>query len=95
MTSLPPPAFLVSFDISTQDTVTAKRNLSKYGSLDTTFTSTREAKFVNILVDAIEAGDIEAFTGAVFEFDQVTKLDNWKTSILLKIKKGIDSEVIL
>lgn len=78
-----------------QDTVTAKRNLTKYGSLDTTFTSTREAKFVNVLVDAIESGDLETFTAAVFEFDQVTKLDNWKTSILLKIKRGIDSEPVL
>ncbi|PCH33695.1 vesicular-fusion protein SEC17 [Wolfiporia cocos MD-104 SS10] len=74
------------------DTVTAKRNLNKYSSLDTTFSSTREAKFVNILVDAIEAGDQEAFTGAVFEYDQVMKLDNWKTNILLKIKKGIAEE---
>lgn len=75
--------------------MTAKRNLTKYGSLDTTFTSTREAKFVNVLVDAIESGDSEMFTAAVFEFDQVTKLDNWKTSILLKIKRGIDAEPIL
>lgn len=75
--------------------MTAKRNLTKYGSLDTTFTSTREAKFVNVLVDAIESGDMETFTAAVFEFDQVTKLDNWKTSILLKIKRGIDSEPVL
>ncbi len=78
-----------------QDTVTAKRNLSKYGSLDTTFTSTREAKFVNLLVDAIEGGDMQAFTDVVGEFDQVTKLDNWKTSLLLKIKKSIDEDTIL
>ncbi|KAI0788476.1 TPR-like protein [Abortiporus biennis] len=77
------------------DPITAKRNLNKYSSLDTTFSSTREAKFVNILIDAIEAGDEEAFTGAVFEFDQVTKLDNWKTNILLKIKRGIQDEPVL
>lgn len=81
--------------LAMKDTVTAKRNLSKYGSLDTTFPSTREAKFVSILADAVEGGDVETFTGAVFEFDQVTKLDNWKTSILLKVKKGIDEEGIL
>ncbi|KAI0932119.1 vesicular-fusion protein S17 [Taiwanofungus camphoratus] len=74
------------------DTVTAKRNLTKYSNLDTTFSSTREAKFVNVLVDAVEAGDQEAFTAAVFEYDQVTKLDNWKTSILLKIKRDIQEE---
>lgn len=66
--------------------------MGKYTSLDTTFASTREAKFINILTDAIEAGDVEMFTGAVFEFDQVTKLDNWKTNILLKVKRGIQDE---
>jgi alpha-soluble NSF attachment protein len=64
----------------------------KYGTQDTTFSSTREAKFVNALVDAVEAGDEESFTGAVVEFDQVTKLDNWKTGILLKIKRSIQEE---
>lgn len=75
-----------------QDPVTAKRNLTKYSALDTTFSSTREAKFINVLIEAIEAGDPEMFTGAVYEFDQVTKLDNWKTNILLKIKRGIQDE---
>jgi alpha-soluble NSF attachment protein len=37
----------------------------------------------------VEAGDVEAFTGAVFEFDQIMKLDNWKTNILLTIKRSI------
>lgn len=38
---------------------------------------------------AVEAYDAEAFTNAVIEFDSITKLDAWKTSILLKIKNGI------
>lgn len=78
--------------VHVQDSVTAKRNLTKYSSLDTTFSSTREAKFVNILIDAMEGGDQEMFTAAVYEFDQVMKLDNWKTNILLKIKRGINEE---
>ncbi|KAA1471538.1 TPR-like protein [Dentipellis sp. KUC8613] len=81
--------------LAMQDTVTAKRNLSRYGTLDTTFSSTREAKFIGALVEAVEAGDPEMYTGAVVEFDQVTKLDNWKTAILLKIKKGIQDEPTL
>lgn len=77
-----------------QDTVTSKRNLTKYSSLDTTFSSTREAKFINIITEAIEAGDVETFTGAVFEYDQVMRLDNWKTSILSKIKKNMQTDDI-
>ncbi|KAK7694731.1 vesicular-fusion protein S17 [Cerrena zonata] len=78
------------------DPITAKRNMQKYSALDTTFSSTREFKFVIVLIDAVEAGDQEAYTGAVYEYDQVTKLDNWKTNILLKIKKSIaeDEDVL-
>jgi alpha-soluble NSF attachment protein len=75
--------------------VTVRRNLVKYGNQDTTFSSTREAKFLNALLEAAEAGDQESFTGAVVEFDQVTKLDNWKTGMLLKIKRGIQEEPTL
>lgn len=51
--------------------MTARRNMGKYGQQDVTFPSTREAKFVNSLTEAAEAGDREAFTAAVFEYDQV------------------------
>ncbi|KAG5638664.1 vesicular-fusion protein S17 [Sphagnurus paluster] len=78
--------------LAMNDTVTTRRNLSKYGNQDATFPSTREAKFLSALLEAVEAGDQEAFTGAVVEFDQVSKLDNWKTAMLLKIKRGIQDE---
>lgn len=45
--------------------------MAKYGQQDVTFPSTREAKFVNSLTEAVDAGDKEAFTAAVFEYDQV------------------------
>ena len=68
------------------------RNLNRYNTQDTAFSSTREAKFVRALIDAVDLGDPEAYTGAVVEFDQVMKLDNWKTAILLKVKRGIQEE---
>jgi alpha-soluble NSF attachment protein len=57
--------------------------------LDNSFLSTREAKFIVALLEALEQGEEETFTNVVFEYDQITKLDNWKTAILLKIKRGI------
>jgi len=66
--------------------------MQKYSNQDVSFNSTREAKFANALIEASEGGDLEAFTGAVYEFDQVTKLDNWKTNILLKIKRSFQEE---
>lgn len=47
---------------------------------------------MNAITEAVEGGDQEAFTAAVVEFDQVTKLDNWKTGMLLKIKRAIQEE---
>ncbi|KAF8523074.1 vesicular-fusion protein SEC17 [Hysterangium stoloniferum] len=78
--------------LAMRDPITAKRNLGQYSTKDVTFPTTREAKFVNSLIDAIEKGDLAAYTAAVVEFDQVMRLDNWKTSILLKIKKTIDED---
>jgi alpha-soluble NSF attachment protein len=66
--------------------------MQRYATLDTTFASTREAKFINILTEAMENGDQETFTGAVVEFDQVMRLDNWKTGMLLKVKRAIQEE---
>ncbi|KAF8898792.1 vesicular-fusion protein SEC17 [Infundibulicybe gibba] len=79
--------------LAMNDTVSAKRNMAKYATQDMAFSSTRESKFVHALIQAVEAGDQEAFTAAVVEFDQVTKLDNWKTSMLLKIKRTINDEI--
>lgn len=43
----------------------------------------------------MEEHDQEAFTAAVVEYDQVMKLDNWKTAILLKIKRKVGEESVL
>jgi len=73
-----------------QDIVTVKRNLLKYGNQDSTFPSTREAKFATTMAEAVEAGDQDMFTASVGDYDSVTRLDNWKTAILLKIKRNLE-----
>ncbi|KAH8835300.1 soluble NSF attachment protein [Flagelloscypha sp. PMI_526] len=77
--------------LAMRDEVTAKRNLARYSQQDTTFASTREAKFVNVLSECVQQGDVEGFVGAIAEYDQISKLDNWKTNILLHIKRDIQS----
>lgn len=52
----------------------------------------RELQLIQALVQAIEDGDVEAFSQAVATFDQVASLDDWKTHVLLEIKKTIDAE---
>ncbi len=36
------------------------------------------------LADALDEGDVEAFTNAVAEFDSLTRLDAWKTTLLVR-----------
>lgn len=72
-----------------QDIVKARRQASIYTSKDVTFSSTREYKFLMAIIDARESEDEQALTDAALEFDNVVKLDNWKTKILLDIKTRI------
>lgn len=66
--------------------------MQKYESLDPAFMTTREAKFLSALIEAVEGGDLQGFATACRDYDQIMKLDNWKTTILLKVKKTIDEE---
>ncbi|KAL4062623.1 soluble NSF attachment protein [Scleroderma yunnanense] len=78
--------------LAMNDLITAKRNIQKYMTQDVTFSSTREYKFIDAIIKAIEADDQEEFTGSLVEFDKITKLDNWKINVLLKIKRSINEE---
>lgn len=78
--------------LATADVVSTKRALEQYTTQDPTFAGTREAKFVESITDAFDGGDSEAFTDAVAEYDRLTKLDAWKTGVLLAIKRQIAEE---
>jgi alpha-soluble NSF attachment protein len=77
---------------SLQDLVTCSRLLTTFAQKDVTFPSTREYQLAAAVMDACEQGDVEAFTQSVYDYDRVTKLDNSKTGILLRIKKGLEME---
>jgi alpha-soluble NSF attachment protein len=71
------------------DVVGSKRTLDKYEERDAGFASSREGKFLRLLLRALESYNAEEFTNAVVEFDSISPLDAWKTEILLVIKKTI------
>lgn len=74
------------------DLVDAGRAIATFAEMDPSFMQTREHKFLSGAIDAIEQGDQEQYTGLVVDYDKMTKLDNWKTTIMLKIKRSIDEE---
>ncbi|KAJ3278840.1 hypothetical protein HK104_001987 [Borealophlyctis nickersoniae] len=75
------------------DHVRTRQALERYQHMDVTFSETRECKFLKALLEAVEAGDAQAFTDTVVDFDKLTKLDSWKTTLLLKVKKSIAEEI--
>lgn len=74
------------------DIVSAKRALQKYKDLDVNFGTQRECRLLEQVMDAYEKYDVEAFTEAIREYDSITKLDSWKTNLLLRIKNNINTE---
>lgn len=72
--------------------VATNRALESYRDLDPTFASTRECQLLVDLAEAVEQGDQEAFADKLFQFDQMSKLDKWKTTILLRVKNSIEEQ---
>ena len=72
------------------DSVGASQALSRFDSLDYTFADAREGKFAKQLVECVEKFDREGFATACFEYDRISKLDPWKTSMLVKVKRSIE-----
>ena len=76
--------------LASGDAIGAQQALTKYESLDYTFGDSREGKFCRQLIECVEGLDAEGFSTACFEYDRISKLDPWKTSVLVKIKRSID-----
>ncbi|KAJ2764172.1 vesicular-fusion protein S17, partial [Coemansia nantahalensis] len=71
------------------DDVGAAQALERYKDLDPGFASTRECLFAESIVADIRQGDLQAFTDHVAGYDKISQLDNWKTTLLLRIKRQI------
>ncbi|KAI4126535.1 MAG: hypothetical protein LQ338_003691 [Usnochroma carphineum] len=78
--------------LASGDTVATSRALDSYRDLDPTFSSTREHQLLVDLAEAVEQGDQEMFADKLFQYDQLSKLDKWKTTLLLRVKEGIEEK---
>ncbi|KAI9223842.1 N-ethylmaleimide-sensitive factor attachment protein, alpha [Blastocladiella britannica] len=78
--------------MAAEDQVGARQAIDRYSDLDVTFATQRECIFLKSLLEALEQGDVDTFTAHIVEFDRLTKLDPWKTAVLLKVKKGMEEQ---
>ena len=74
------------------DNVATRRALEGFKELDGSFQQTRENMLLTDLVGCVEEGDQEGFADKLFQYDQLSKFDRWKTTLLLRVKNGIAKE---
>uniref|UniRef100_A0A671U3L7 NSF attachment protein beta n=1 Tax=Sparus aurata TaxID=8175 RepID=A0A671U3L7_SPAAU len=74
------------------DELNAKIAIEKYEEMFPAFSDSRECKLLKKLLEAHEEQNSEAFTEAVKEFDSISRLDQWHTTLLLRIKKTIQGD---
>jgi alpha-soluble NSF attachment protein len=75
-----------------EDLIAAKRAMERYQDLDVTFSSQRECKFLLKMIEACENYDADGLTIAIRDHNSITPLDNWKTTLLLRVKNSIAAE---
>ncbi|KAL1297532.1 hypothetical protein AAFC00_006104 [Neodothiora populina] len=78
--------------LCTGDMVGTTRALESYQDLDNTFPSTRECQLLNDLKESVDQGEQEMFADKLYQFDQMSKLDKWKTTLLLRVKNAIEEK---
>ncbi|KAL3524030.1 hypothetical protein ACH5RR_016864 [Cinchona calisaya] len=74
------------------DVVAINNALERYQELDPTFSGTREYRLLADLAAAIDEEDVAMFTDAVKEYDSMTQLDAWKTTLLLRVKEALKAK---
>ncbi|KAJ6311987.1 hypothetical protein OIU77_013691 [Salix suchowensis] len=74
------------------DVVAITNALERYQEMDPTFSGTREYKLLVDIAAAIDEEDVAKFTDVVKEFDSMTPLDSWKTTLLLRVKEKLKAK---
>uniref|UniRef100_A0A2P2M6Z9 Alpha-soluble nsf attachment protein n=2 Tax=Rhizophora mucronata TaxID=61149 RepID=A0A2P2M6Z9_RHIMU len=74
------------------DVVAITNALERYQELDPTFSGTREYRLLSDIAAALDEEDVGKFTDVVKEFDSMTPLDSWKTTLLLRVKEKLKAK---
>jgi len=84
------------YHLASGDYIGARKAVERYQEQDVSFADTRECKLLVSLLDASDDADLDMFTEAVAEYDEVSKLDKWNTTVLLRIKNKVkDTDALM
>ncbi|KAL3985365.1 Alpha-soluble NSF attachment protein [Acanthocheilonema viteae] len=74
------------------DLLDTQNALKRYEEISPSFVDSREYKLVNELISCLEDKNQVRFTEVVKAFDKISRLDQWHTSLLVKIKRSCGDE---
>lgn len=74
------------------DTLNAQLAIKRYEEMSPAFADSRECKFLKDLSSKIEAKDVDGFADVVHDYDSISRLEAWYTTLLLRIKNNISPE---
>jgi alpha-soluble NSF attachment protein len=77
--------------LAKDDIVCATNYLEEFANIYYPFTNTREYKLLQDIICVYPDNNVTAFTDAVFNYDQISRLNPWRTSILLTIKNNMNT----
>jgi len=77
--------------LASGDTDATAAALDRYKNLDASFASTREGLFLENIARAYADLDLDDFTDKVREYDEISRLDAQKTTLLLEVKNKISA----
>mmetsp|Transcript_27169 Transcript_27169/g.31337 ORF Transcript_27169/g.31337 Transcript_27169/m.31337 type:complete len:282 (-) Transcript_27169:56-901(-) len=81
---------LVENDNRTEKSAECAEALDTYETIDMYLRNTREAEFLHMCVEAVESQDVEKMELAVSLLAELRMLDDWKTHVLLIVKKNME-----
>lgn len=74
------------------DHLNCQQAIARYESILASFNDSREGNFLKALIAAVDENNLDNFTNAVKDYDSISRLDNWCTTLLLRVKKNLNEE---
>lgn len=75
------------------DVINANNAVSRYVEMYPAFQDSRECKLIKSIITHLEEENVDAFTETVTEYDSISRLDQWTTMMLNRIKKTIQEDL--
>jgi len=77
--------------MANEDIVGAENALQNYFNRDPSFETSREGKLAQELISDIRASNVNSFESHLYQYNNITPLDRWKTKVLIKAKNMLNA----